>query len=123
MKHLYKYTLLKQDGSKYEFPVVQRKKTLAQLYKILKCHTVEQIHPAYYSGHGHCFMWGDEEARFNENNHRNPHFKVLKGDTSIGEPAEFDVVGNVLKEETIEVKGEYQFSKKTADALGGKETR
>jgi hypothetical protein len=46
--------------------------------------------------------YGDEEGRFNENNHRNPFFKVLKGNPMLGELAEWDVVGDILREELIE---------------------
>lgn len=87
---MYKYTLLKQDGSKEELGT-QKKKSLEELYETLGCQTVELIPSDYYEGHGKCRMWADEEARFNKNNVRNPHFKVLA-------PG-FDIVGDVLKEQ------------------------
>jgi hypothetical protein len=97
---LYQYTILKQDGTK-EVLKPCKKKTLKELYQILNCQMVEIIPNAYYEGlgHGHCTMWGDEEARFNPENYRNPHFKVLKGNIALEEEREWDVVGNIIKEE------------------------
>jgi hypothetical protein len=98
---MYKYILLKQDGSKKDLGVSKKKKSLEELYRILQCTFVEIIPTDYYKGlgYGKCTMWGDEEARFNEKNVRNPHFNVLKGNVLLGELAEWDVVGNILMEQ------------------------
>ncbi len=97
---LYKYTRLGQDGS-IEDLGVSKKKTFNELYDILDCSTIEIIPFAYYKGlgHGRCSMYGDEEARFVIENNRNPHFNVLKGNPDLGEPAEWDIVGDIVKEE------------------------
>ena len=104
---LYQYTILKQDGTK-EVLKPSKKKTLAEFYKILDCRTIQLIPSLYYKGmgYGRCLMYGDEEGRFNSSNHRNPHFKVLKGNIELGEPPEWDVVGNIVKEEVY--KGKYE---------------
>ena len=93
----YEYTLLKQDGSVENLGVYPKKATLDQLYKMLGCFTVQIIPETYYEGHGHCTMWADEEGRFNQKNHRNPHFKVLPYPSGY----EFDVVGDILKEKKL----------------------
>lgn len=96
----YKYTLLKQDGT-IEDLETGKQKDFKEFYKILNCHTIEIIPDAYYDGYveGKLEMYGDEEARFNSENHRNPHFKVLidKDDNN----AEWDVVGDIIKEELV----------------------
>lgn len=99
----YEYTLLKQDGTTENLGVYPKKMTLDQLYKTLKCDTVQIIPPAYYEGHGRCTMWADEEARFKEGVKRNPHFKVLHSFEAFGAgiTGEFDVVGDVLKEKKL----------------------
>lgn len=86
----YKYTLLKQDGSIKELGVGTKKKL-----RELNCRALEHIPETYYEGHGRCTMWGDEEGRVNEENKRNPHFKVL---IDAIDDTEFDVVGDILKE-------------------------
>ncbi len=93
----YKYTLLKQDGTTQDLGV-SRKKEFKELYTILDCSTIAIIPSDYYNGlnYGRCTMYGDDEGRFNSNNHRNPHFKVL-GDAVYGDV--WDVVGNIVKEE------------------------
>ena len=93
----YKQILLKQDGTTQDLGTSPKKRTLEELYKILGCNIVEIIPSSYYEGHGRCTMWGDEEGRFNKKNHRNPHFKVLIDD----QKREWDVVGNILKEEKV----------------------
>ncbi len=105
MKKQYKYTLLKQDGTVEDLGVGP-KRSFKELYGVLNCSTIEIINHAYYEGRGYgrCTMLGDEEARFNSENHRNPHFNVLKGDPELGEELEWDVVGDIIKEEVF--KGE-----------------
>ncbi len=94
MSKLYKYTLLKQNGTEQVLAPSQ-KKTFAELYILLNCSTIEIIPSDYYKDKkwGHCSVYGDEEARFNQNNVRNPHFQVLS--------ESYDVVGNVIKEEVL----------------------
>ena len=91
---LYQYTLLKQDGSKRKLKPC-KKKTLEQLYKILKCDTVTIIPAVYWKGmgYGKVTMWGDDNARFNSANQQNPLFHDL-GDG-------YYVVGNILMERKI----------------------
>lgn len=93
----YKYTLLKQDGTTQDLGI-SKKKEFRELYTILNCTTIELIPAAYYKdkGHGRCTMFGDEEGRFNSQNHRNPHFNVLH-DAIFGD--DWDVVGDIIKEE------------------------
>lgn len=94
----YLYTLYKQDGTIEVLPV-SKKKSFNEIYKILNCETIEIIPSCYYpDGFGLVTVYGDEEGRFNSNNKRNPHFKVL---TSLDprEPIEWDTVGDLLKEE------------------------
>lgn len=92
MPKLYTYTLLKQDGTT-EKRVAVPKQTLQQLYTALNCRTIEIIPSDYYKGKkwGRCVVYGDEEARFDNRNTRNPHFDVLA-------PG-YDIVGDCLKEE------------------------
>jgi len=98
---LYKYTIYKQDGTIEVLPV-SKEKDFKELYKILGCDMPESIPPAYYpEGFGDVIVYGDEEGRFKESNHRNPHFKVLKGNVLIGEPREWDIVGDVIKQEEV----------------------
>ncbi len=102
----YNYVLLNQDGTK-ETIGTSAKKSFSEMYSILNCQTIEIIPKQYYEnkGYGRCTMYGDEEARFNSDNTRNPHFNVLKGDPAIGELAEWDVVGNIIMESVVkEVK-------------------
>jgi hypothetical protein len=101
---LYQYTILKTDGTKEILPPC-KKKNFNELYKIIDCDTIEIIPPAYYAGldFGRCTILSDEEARF-KNKQRNPHFNVLKGDSNLGEPAEWDVLGNVVKEDVYHEK-------------------
>ncbi len=94
---LYKYTLLKQDGTTQDLGV-SKEKDFSELYKILNCTTIEHIPQQYYAkrGYGRCQMWGDEEGRFFEKNHTNPHFDVLA-------PG-YDVVGDIVKQEVYHDK-------------------
>lgn len=95
----YKYTLYKQDGT-IEVIGIGKKKDFRDFYKILNCSMIEHIpHDYYPDKSGRAEFWGDEEGRFLETNHRNPHFKVLKGNPLLGEYSEWDVVGDIIKEE------------------------
>lgn len=92
----YQYTILKQDGTK-EVLEPCRKKSLGELYRLLNCRTIEIVPSDYYKdmGFGRCTVYADENGRDLNGNVRNPHFKVLN--SLFGE--EYDVVGNVIKEE------------------------
>jgi hypothetical protein len=94
MKKQYKYTLYKQDGTIVDLGT-SRKKTFEEMYKILNCNLIEIIPHDYAVFKGYYELYGDEEARYNENNHRNPHFKVLID--VLNQP--WDIVGDVIKEE------------------------
>lgn len=101
----YKYTLLKQDGTVEDLGV-GKKKDFREFYKILNCQMIELIPRDYYPDKsGHATIYGDEEARFNEENYRNPHMKVLKGNPLLGEMPEWDCVGDLIKEEVYHEKG------------------
>lgn len=66
----YKYTLMKQDGE------------------------IEEI------GELDCeldYKYGDEEGRFNSNNHQNPHFASRKDERG----TLWNVVGDILREEKL----------------------
>jgi hypothetical protein len=98
----YKYTLLKQDGTTEDLGT-GAKKDFKELYKILNCSLIQIIPDEYYDGwiDGEVECYGDEEGRYNSENIRNPHFKVLKGNPAMGEVAEWDIVGNIVREELI----------------------
>ncbi len=90
----YKYTLLKQDGTTKDLGI-SKQKSFKEFYNILDCHTIELIPNAYVIGNKRANYYGDEEGRFNSNNHTNPHFKII---TDIfGQDC--DVVGDIIKEE------------------------
>lgn len=92
MPKLYKYTLYRQDGIIEEYEPCPRK-DFTEIYKLLDCETI-QILPSEYYAHqkwGRCYVYVDEEGRFDSDNYQNPFFKEL-------EPG-WDVVGNALKEE------------------------
>lgn len=93
----YAYTIYKQDGTIKRYPPC-KKKTFEDFYRMLNCQTIEIIPPDYYKGMkwGHCTVYGDEEARFNNQNTKNPHFKVLADG--------YDVVGDIIKEEVYHEK-------------------
>lgn len=88
------YTLLKMDGTEEELAQVPKEVELSQLYKWLNCTTIELIPNAYYKEDwaNEAIVWGDEEGRFNSENKRNPHMKVLNDNTG----AEWDCVGNLI---------------------------
>ena|GEM_PF-6600637 len=98
----YKYTLLKQDGTTEDLGT-GKKMSFKDFYRILNCEMIEIIPDAYYDGwvDGKLECYGDEEGRFKETNHRNPHFKVLKGNPALGEEPEWDIVGDIIKEELV----------------------
>jgi hypothetical protein len=101
MKKLYQYTVLRQDGTKEVLPL-SPKMNFDQFRFLLGCQTIEHIPSDYYKGlgYGRCEVWGDEESRFNSNNIRNPHMKILYDYE--GNP--WDVVGDVILEQVYKGK-------------------
>jgi len=100
MVKLYSYTKFNQDGTVEELGDFPEKKFSGEggLYELLNCSTVELIPDAYYpKDWKRCTVWGDEEARFNTSNHRNPHMELLFDD--LGRP--WDVVGNVIRQTLV----------------------
>jgi hypothetical protein len=95
---LYKYTLLRQDGTTNDLGV-SVKKDFKVFYNLLDCRLIEIIPSDYVpEGQRRATYYGDEEARYNTYNHRNPHFLVLK-DAIYND--EWDVVGDIIKEEVF----------------------
>ena len=97
---MYRYTLLKQDGTTEVLQESPKVKGLKFFYDHLNCSTVELIPKDYYEYEGDSkdwHLWGDEEARFNSDHQRNPQFKVLEDMNG----SKWDVVGNVILEEKI----------------------
>lgn len=93
MAKLYKYTLLKQDGTVVDL-APSHQKNFSELYLLLDCSTIQIIPRAYYKYKGRCTVYGDEEARFSTKHKiKNPHFK----DLGFG----FDVVGDCIREEVL----------------------
>lgn len=94
----YTYTLLKQDGATESLGEFDKEMDYLEVRKILNCQMLEIIPEAYHQKEwvkrGR-LLWGDEEGRFNSNNHRNPHTKVLVDDLG----NEWDCVGNLLLQE------------------------
>jgi len=89
---LWHYILLKQDGTREDLGT-RTKMTFGDMYAILNCTTIEMVPMAYWTQEFN--VWGtsiyaDEDARANNTNIRNPHFLVLEGDPTIGEPLEWD---------------------------------
>lgn len=100
----YKYTIYKQDGTIEDLGIGE-KKNFQDFYTILNCQMIEHIpHDYYPDKSGHAEFWGDEEARFDSMNIRNPHFKVLKGNPDLGEAEEWDIVGDIIKEEVARIE-------------------
>jgi hypothetical protein len=97
------YELLGQDGTTKVIAENVPRKTVQDFYEILKCSTVELIHPAYYPGKYEpgWVVYGDENGQDNSENIRNPFMQVLEGDPAYGEPAEWDVVGNLILEKEV----------------------
>jgi|SRR6516165_8589465 hypothetical protein len=97
----YKYILLNQNGSRREFGSRTAQMTLQEMKKHLDCQIIAVIPHAYYPtalDKDNVTIYGDDEGRFNSDNHRNDHMKVLYGDPSIGEPPIWDCVGDMLVE-------------------------
>lgn len=96
---MYKYTLLKMDGTTEELETLKDEMHFERLRELLDCHTIELIPNGYYpkDWKPETICFGDEEGRFNSDNLRNPHFVVLKDD----ENNDWDVVGNIVKQETV----------------------
>jgi len=97
MKKLYKYTVLRQDGTVQVLPPCEKKefRGAGGLYDLLDCGTIEIIPKVYYKPTGRFTLYGDEEGRFNDENHTNPHFEVIID--MFGQRC--DVVGDIVKEE------------------------
>ncbi len=98
----FKYEMLNQDGTRHTLKQTH-KLSLKEIYALLDCTNVELIPQAYYPKEyqsdealEHNIFWADGEGRFNSDNHRNPFMQVLKGNPNIGEPYEWDCVGNML---------------------------
>ena len=94
----YAYTILRHNGDIKRYPPC-KKKTFKDFYRMLNCTTIEIIPRDYYKnkGYGHCEMYGDEEARFNEDNKRNPYFDTIVAEDGLV----WDVVGDIIKEEVF----------------------
>lgn len=98
----FKYSLLKTDGTIEEISEPRDRMVVQDFYPILDATLCELIPFEYYpeqyqSGY---IIYGDEEARL-KNKERNKHMLVLEGDTSIGEPEEWDVVGDLILEQEV----------------------
>lgn len=93
---LYKYTILKQDGTKQV--LAPRKKMDLEELQGMVGGLIEIVPADYYSGQGwnqYCTVYMNEEARFDSNNKRNPHFNVLHDNND----SPWDIVGVALREE------------------------
>lgn len=92
----YKYTLLKQDGTREDLGTRGTEMALGTMTHVLGCKYIELIPRDYYKGWGDmskCIAYGDEEGRFNSENKVNPHFKDLGNG--------FNVVGNILMQQEV----------------------
>lgn len=99
---MFVYILLKQDGTQEELDQSQHELHFDEFHKWLNCQTIELIpQPYYQEDWGDCKVYGDEEGRFNSENKRNPHTKVLKGNPALGEVAEWDCVGDLILEQEV----------------------
>lgn len=94
----YTYTKLKQDGTT-ETLHTGKKWNYEQIRDAVGG-TIELIPRDYYPKNMTGQVYGHEEGRFNPFNHRNPIMKVLKGNPALGEPAEWDCVGDLILEQT-----------------------
>ena len=100
----YQYTMLNQDGTKTV--LAQSTKTRMGYKDIKKALNItspialipQPYYPDEYADEAHNSIFGDDEGRFDSTNDRNPFTKVLLGDPMLGEPAEWDCVGNLLVE-------------------------
>lgn len=104
MRQNYHYKLYKQDGEVVDLGV-RDSMPVKEMYQVLDCTMVEVIPRPYYpetdKADSNVTYWGDEEGRYKDGNQRNPFMEVLQGDTKLGEPAEWDCVGNLLREEIV----------------------
>lgn len=98
------YTLLKMDGTEEELLQTEKEVELSQLYKWLNCTTVKLIPSDYYPDGMQGTVFGNEEGRFNDDNHRNPHMKVLHD--PMGQA--WDTVGDLLLEQTEKQHDKWQ---------------
>jgi hypothetical protein len=106
----YEYTLLKQDGTiealgafhkELPFRTETNQKTgevTKGLYAYLNCTTIECIPAQYYENQDwltdkETVCFGDEEGRFNNENHTNPHFSVLHDPDG----GRWDCVGDIVR--------------------------
>lgn len=91
----YKYTLLNQNGTTELLAETDKEVDSKQLYDWLNCQLLEVIPQPYYNdkwSSTETIVWGDEEARFNPSNYRNPHTKVING---------WDCVGDLILQQEI----------------------
>lgn len=105
----YRYTLLRQDGTKEEIGIYTEELKFSGkggLYELLgNIDTIELIPNDYYE-YSHKInitldlpiicMYGDEESRYNTENHRNPWFAFFNTPGGV-----FDIVGDVIAEEEV----------------------
>lgn len=114
MKNVYHYMKLRQDDTVRHLTASNGKKRnftgMGGLYELLDCSTIELISESYYENttwykdskvnyKPKCVVnvYGDEEGRFNSENHRNHYFEVLTD----SEGSEWDVVGDIIVELVI----------------------
>ena len=93
----YEYKVLHQNGDIEGWK--STKMDFADFRQQLKCQMIEIIPKDYYPVEL-CKGWtayGDEEGRFNTENHRNPHFKVLTDPDG----GQWDVVGDIIFERKV----------------------
>lgn len=93
------YTLLKQDGTRELF-YSGKALPYDELRDKLGCRILELIPKDYYPDGMVGTLWGDEEGRFNPDNKRNPHTKVLRGLPEFGQDHDWDCVGDLILEQT-----------------------
>lgn len=96
---LYQYTVYKQDGTIERWEPCKKKewRGAGGLYEVMGWRTIELIPKDYYAEgwNKRGTLFGDEEGRFNQDNHRNPHTKVLTDPDG----NEWDCVGDLIMEE------------------------
>lgn len=92
----YVYTHLKQDGSSIELARVSKKWDYTKLRAFIG-NSIEYIPEEYFMDGLKGQVIGDEEARYNTNNVRNQHMKIIH-DPIFNE--DWDVVGDLLLEQT-----------------------
>lgn len=91
---LYRYTFLGQDGTTRDLGS-SKQKDFTELRELLGCSLIEVVHSDYYPADftEDCTVYGDEEGRYLETNHINPHMKNLGGG--------WNCVGDLIREEPI----------------------